>query len=121
MGQETRNVYKIHHSFACDDTGSIYIATNLSVEEVADLIIGLEFYIETHSKYGERSCITEEMAGYFLCEFYGAILVSRERLSKLNEYDKEEEDITSEYWIDLYGDREKRCGPDFHKYIDKIE
>lgn len=49
------------------------------------------------------------------------ILVSRERLSKLNEYDKEEEDITSEYWIDLYGDREKRCGPDFHKYIDKIE
>lgn len=81
MGQETRNVHKIHHSFACDDTGSIYIATNLSVEEVADLIIGLEFYIETHSKYGERSCITEEMAGYFLCEFYGAILVSRERLS----------------------------------------
>jgi len=120
MGQETRNVYKIYHSYT--DNRGVYIAIdNNSVDEVADLIVGLEFYIEMHAKYDEYAYITVEMAVYFLCKFHGAILVDQEMLSEFKEYDEEAEDVEFEYWIDLYEEREQRCGPDFHKYIDKIE
>jgi|GEM_PF-5897534 len=78
----------------------------MTIKEVEDLCVGLEFYIEDYSRYGNDYCVSEDVRARFLCEFYGCTLV---------------EACTYDDKIDMYSARERRCGSDYHKYIDKIQ
>ncbi|MDO4469855.1 MAG: hypothetical protein Q4C84_08430 [Bacillota bacterium] len=119
METNAKNIYKIDYAYA-NDSSSVYIETDMDEKEVADLIIGLEFYIEEYTKYGEHECITDEMAVYFLCKFYNAVIFDSERIHELDTYDEEMQDIDENFQIDLYQEREMRCDSGYKKYIEKI-
>lgn len=103
------NACKIYHSYSCVDVG-LYIGTDMTVYELADIIVGLQFYIEDNTKHGEHTCITEEMAVYLLCNHFNCEEYDKDNLCQLESYDDTEKDLVESQWIDLYGDREIRCG-----------
>ena len=114
-------IYKIVHLYAKSDEGSVYVESDLGIHEVADIIIGLEFFIEDHTKYGENSFVTEEMGAYLLCNFFGCKQVDRNDIRNYKEYDTQIQDIPDIYHIDLYSEREIRCGEYYEKYEECIE
>lgn len=113
-------IYKICHSYACDDSGSVYLESPMDVSSTADIIIGLQLYIEDNTKYGEHSFITEEMAQYLMCNFFHCRPVERNKIRECREYSEEDGDIPWTNHIDLYADREERCGKGYGKYLKPI-
>lgn len=115
-----KNVYKIYHTYSSTYDG-IYVESDMDINEVADIVIGLQFYIEDFTKHGAHACITEEMAVYLLCEFFNCERYNTGNLYLHKFYDTDTDDLAEILWIDLYSDREHRCGKDYKKYIDRIK
>lgn len=110
---------KIYHQYY-ESQEPIYIETQKDMKELADAIVGLQFYIEDHTKYGPNNTITLEMAAYMLCEYFECKIVPKELISKYDEYDEDIDDVDDIYEIELYHERELRCGKDYKLYILKL-
>lgn len=113
-----QNVYKLCFQFSGKDP--VYISTDMSLEEVADIYVGFEFYIEFNTRYGDENVINEEVAAYLLCNICGCSVYDEKKLHLLNKYDPETADLNETEWIDLFDERERRCCPDYEQYIQKI-
>lgn len=111
---------KICHPYAVSDKSSVYIETTKGTSEIADIVVGLQFYLEENTKYGDCYDITPEIAAYMLCEFFNCKLVDKSEIEKFKEYDSDIGDVNDCYTIDLHSDREHRCGKNYKQYITKI-
>ena len=118
--EATKELYKIGYPYPNDQTPQ-YVETSLPAEKVADILIGLEFYLEDNTKYGMNLAITEEMAAYLLCKFFDCRTVEKEQIGKSKWYDADIEDIAEIMHIDLFAERERRCGDAYQKYEANIE
>ena len=108
-------IYKIYHTYAIDkEKQAKYIETDMDQEEAANLVVGLQFYIEDHTVEGAHSTITEDHACYLLCHFFGckestAEQWNEENMDRLDDYD-------DDCCIDLFSEREFRCGlPEYYE------
>lgn len=115
-----KNVYKIYHCYSTKED-ALYIETDMSAEEVANILVGLQFYTEDFTEHGEHTCVTEAQASYFLCNCLDCTEYAVSELPKLEFYDVDEEDLHMIDWIDMYSEREHRCGTDYKKYIELIK
>lgn len=118
---QNKSIYKITHTYSVTEQESRYIETVLSAKRVADIVTGLQFYLEDNSKHGMKLCITEDMASYLLCNFFYCRAVKRDELCQSGDYEPGIDDIPEQFHIDLYTEREARCGEDYQKYEVYIE
>lgn len=114
----SRNVYKLCLGYSGKD--AVYISTDMSLDEVADIYCGFEFYIELNTRYGLESEIDIDVAVYLLCSIFGCTVFDKKKISSLDKYDAEMNDLAESEWIDLYDERERRCGSDDDKYVQQI-
>ncbi len=112
------NVYKLCFPYTKKD--SVYLSTDMSKEQAADIYVGFELYIETNTKYGDCSVIDIDVAAHLLCDLFGCSVFNKENLHLLGSYDPKQKDLTEDCWIDLYEERERRCGEGYERYIQNI-
>lgn len=105
-------LYKLDHYYNTSHKG-IFIESDMKFKEITDIIIGLQFYTEDFTKHGEHSCLTEEMVAYFLCEYYNC--------KNYDYYNMDIKDKKKYTKIDLYSEREYRCGDNYKQYIELIK
>ena len=141
-GAKRMGCVKIYHAYSKDiERDAVYIETDMSSEDVADIVIGLQFYIEENTTNGSNCCITQEMAAYMMTEYFGCRLIPKDSLPNdlpLRRYKGEGcEDFNydcdicgfdpcwlpcRENSVDLYSDRESRLGHSVHaKCMKKVE
>lgn len=114
-------IYKIYHSFDINSDDSRYIISKLSQKELSDLLIGFQFYFETTTRFGIYETISNTTAAWFLCTYYHCKEISKNEIINAVNYDFDLGDIDENDWIDIYYEREKRCGKNYDKYIKKIQ
>lgn len=66
-------------------------------------------------------CVTEDIVSYMLCNFFNCRAVKRDELYHRDDYEPSINDIPEQFHIDLYTEREARCGEDYQKYESHIE
>ncbi len=113
-----RNIYKLCFPYSKKD--SIYLSSDMNKEQIADIYVGFEFYMEEHTKYGDCSVIDVDVAAYLLCDLFGCSVFDKEYLHLLGSYDSKAKDLRESVWIDLYEERERRCGEGHERYIQNI-
>lgn len=100
-------IYKIKHFYDTNDDSSEYIKSNYSKEEIINLLVGIQFYIEITTQTGINCVVNNDMLAYILCSFYGCKYVSKNMTDKNMNIEE----------IDMYFEREKRCGDNYIDYI----
>lgn len=96
-------ILKISHFYSLDkEKESRYIETDMSMDEAANIVIGLQFFIEENTTYGSIGTVDENTAQEFLCQFFGCSPVTRQEW-KLQGNKRS-------HTIDLYMERERRVG-----------
>lgn len=117
-------IYKIWHTYSKDiEAQARYIETDLSQKEAADIIIGLQLHTEEYTRCGESCCINEDMAQYLMCNFFGCKPADKAAWTQYirstgGKRTRETKELCS---IDLYLERERRCGERFKQLLAPIE
>lgn len=88
-----------------------YIESALPQQQLEDVLIGLEFYMEDHCEDIEFCGLAEDYAAYFLTEFFDC------KNSTEQAWDEQGDERRV---INLFTAREQRCGPGYKKYVDPI-
>lgn len=128
-------VYKIYHKYSCDvEADAVYVESDLPQTRLADLVIGLQFFVEDNTRCGRSSCITEGMASYLLCNFFDCKPSGKAEWLRLvkgviskkvtgagrdrgaTDVERVKDDVMPKYCIELVGEREQRAGPHYKRY-----
>lgn len=114
------SIFKIVHYYAKDmERDAQYVESELQQPQVADLVVGLQFFLEDNCSNTDN--FNEEMASYLLCNFFGCKKVDKAAWTRFSQSLDEDEIAEEWYYVDLFCDREERCGPDYKQYQAPIE
>ena len=103
-----------------EPNNAIYIKSDMSKEEICDIIVGLQFYLEDNTIFGTHIFIHENIMSYLMCEFFSCKLATKKDIIFSKGYNKEYNDITKSNHINIYNERDKRCGSHYKDYEENI-